>query len=61
MVGFESPKLHQKIPSNYWGFSFIIVRIKSLTKSLSVHVFVLFDDAFDFVLRVLRQSPCPTS
>ena len=55
VVGFESPKLHQKIPSKHWGFSFVRVRVKSPIKSLSVHVFVLFDDSLDFVLRILGQ------
>ena len=55
MVGFESPKLHQKIPSIYWGFFMSDFAKKSFGKSFGVDVFVLLDDAFDFVLRVLRQ------
>ena len=55
MVGFESPKLHQKIPSKYWGFFMSDFAKKSFGKSFGVDIFVLLDDAFDFVLRVLRQ------
>lgn len=57
MVGFESPKLHQKIPSIYWGFFMSDFLKKSFRKSFRVDVFVLFDDSLVYA-SVTTSSTC---